>query len=98
MFRRVLLSTAAATAVAGSALAADLPSRRPPPQAYAPPPPIFTWSGFYVGVNAGAAFRADNNNGFNNAVFAFGGAYARSESPRPAKARAGLRPWKKNLM
>jgi outer membrane immunogenic protein len=74
MFRRVLLSTVAATALAASALAADLPSRRPPPQMYVPPPPIFTWSGFYVGVNAGAAFRADNNNGFNNAVFAFGGA------------------------
>jgi outer membrane immunogenic protein len=74
MVRRLLLSTAAAAAMIGSAAAADLPSRRPPPPvAYVPPVPIFTWSGFYLGVNAGGAFRANNNTGFNNAVF-FGGA------------------------
>ena len=73
MVRRLLLSTAAAAAMIGSAAAADLPSRRPPPVAYVPPVPIFTWTGFYVGVNAGGAFRTNNNNGFNNAVF-FGGA------------------------
>jgi outer membrane immunogenic protein len=72
MVRRLLLSTAAVAAMIGSAAAADLPSRRPPPAAYVPPVPIFTWTGFYVGVNAGGAFRA-NNNGFNNAVF-FGAA------------------------
>jgi outer membrane immunogenic protein len=74
MFRKLLMSTVAATATIGSAYAADLPSRRPPPpMAYVPPVPIFTWTGFYVGVNAGGAFRGNNNNGFNNAVF-FGGA------------------------
>src|SRR3954447_19637394 len=73
MVRRLLLSTVAAAAMIGSAAAADLPSRRPPPPAYVAPVPIFTWTGFYVGVNAGGAFRAGNNNGFNTAVF-FGGA------------------------
>jgi outer membrane immunogenic protein len=74
MFRKLLLSTVAAAASIGSAYAADLPSRRPPPPvAYAPPVPLFTWTGFYVGVNAGGAFRGSNTNGFNNAVF-FGGA------------------------
>ncbi|MBV9393361.1 MAG: porin family protein [Methylobacteriaceae bacterium] len=73
MVRRLLLSTVAAAATIGSAAAADLPSRRPPPPAYVAPVPIFTWTGFYVGVNAGGAFRAGNNNGFNTAVF-FGGA------------------------
>jgi outer membrane immunogenic protein len=45
MLRKILM-TVAATALAGSAFAADLPSRRPPPAAYVPPVPIFTWTGF----------------------------------------------------
>jgi outer membrane immunogenic protein len=73
MLRKILMTTVAATAMAGSAYAADLPSRRAPPVAYVPPIPIFTWTGFYVGVNAGGAFRANNNNAYNNAIF-FGGA------------------------
>ena len=38
------------------ALAADLPSRRAPPVYIPPPIPVFTWTGFFVGGNAGAAF------------------------------------------
>ena len=37
----------------GSAFAADLPSRMAPVVAPAPVAPLFTWSGLYVGVNAG---------------------------------------------
>jgi len=51
MLRKLLLSSAAATAMVGSALAADLPSRRPPP--VLPVVPLFTWTGFYVGVDGG---------------------------------------------
>jgi outer membrane immunogenic protein len=72
MVRRLLLSTAAAATMAGSAYAADL-SARAPPLAYVPPIPLFTWTGFYIGVNAGGAFRPSSNDGFNDAVF-FGGA------------------------
>lgn len=72
MIKKLLLSTCAAVAITGSALAADLPSRKAPPVAYAPPVPIFTWTGFYVEINGGGIFRADNNN--NNGLVGFGGA------------------------
>jgi outer membrane immunogenic protein len=60
MLRKLLLSSVAVTAMVGSALAADLPRREPPP-AYVPPAPVFTWTGFYLGVNAGGAFRVRNH-------------------------------------
>jgi outer membrane immunogenic protein len=56
MFRKSLLSTAALLAIGGSAFAADLPSRAAPPVYMPPPPPIFTWTGFYVGGQVGYAW------------------------------------------
>ncbi len=53
MIRKFLLSTAAIAALSTTALAADLPSRAPPPVYI--PPPAFTWSGVYVGATLGYA-------------------------------------------
>jgi hypothetical protein len=58
MLRKILFSTAL-VAVAGSALAADLPYRTAAPAPYVAAP-VFNWTGFYVGVNAGAAFNNRN--------------------------------------
>jgi outer membrane immunogenic protein len=52
MLRKLLLSSVAATAMVGSALAADLPYRKAPPPVV-PVVPLFTWTGFYVGVDGG---------------------------------------------
>jgi outer membrane immunogenic protein len=51
MLKKLLISTAAAATMAGSALAADLPHYKAPPPP--PPLPVFTWTGFYIGVNGG---------------------------------------------
>jgi outer membrane immunogenic protein len=51
MIRKLWLSSAAMAMLCSSAaFAADLPSRMPPPVAYVP---VFTWTGFYLGVNVG---------------------------------------------
>jgi outer membrane immunogenic protein len=44
-------------------LAADLPSRAPPP-VYLPPPPIFTWTGIYIGGQIGYGWGTDNGSLF----------------------------------
>jgi outer membrane immunogenic protein len=46
--KKLLLAGVALAALSGSAVAADL--ARP---AYAPPPPVYTWTGLYWGVNVG---------------------------------------------
>ena len=71
--------------VTAGANAADL-RRRPAPAPYVPP--LFTWTGFYAGINAGYGFGNDNNAttvgqvAINNATVAAGA--------RPANV--GLRP------
>src|SRR5689334_19965813 len=73
--KKILLSSVALLGLSAAAAAADLPRR----QYVAPAPvpivavPVFTWTGFYVGVNAGYGFSDRNNddNFFNS--FAFGG-------------------------
>jgi outer membrane immunogenic protein len=57
MFRRTLLASAGAMALTGTALAADLA----PPPVYVPPPPVMTWTGLYVGLNAGYTWSNSSN-------------------------------------
>jgi outer membrane immunogenic protein len=59
MPRQILLASVGAIAIAGSAFAADLPYRGPPP-VYLPPAPIFTWSGLYIGGQIGYAWGRDD--------------------------------------
>ncbi|MDJ0450227.1 outer membrane beta-barrel protein [Methylocystis sp. JR02] len=57
---KIALSALALTMTVGSALAADLPSRKGPPVLPPPPPPPL-WTGFYVGLNAGGTWSNSNN-------------------------------------
>ena len=56
--KKFLLSTVALAGLTAGAVAADLPSRRIAPAPYVAVP-VFPWTGFYVGVNAGYGFSGD---------------------------------------
>lgn len=75
--KKFLLTTTALAGMTAGAFAADLPRRAAPP-VFAPVPPAFTWTGFYVGVNAGYGFSNGNGNNANQ-VFVpagtFGGGF-----------------------
>ena len=60
MIKTLILASAATALLAGAASAADLPRRAAPPVFV--PVPVFTWTGFYAGFNAGYGFDASSNN------------------------------------
>ncbi len=62
------LAAAAVALCAGSALAADLPSRKDAPVYAPPPPPAPMWTGFYGGLNAGYGWGTSNNIGTDAAA------------------------------
>ena len=66
--KKYLLASVAALGIvaAGAASAADLPSRKGPVAAPVYLPPAFTWTGFYVGANAGYGWGNVNANGWAN--------------------------------
>jgi outer membrane immunogenic protein len=62
--KKLLLSSVALLGLATASFAADLPSRRAPAPYVAVP--VFTWTGFYVGINAGYGFSDGNRNGLGS--------------------------------
>ncbi len=67
MMKKVLLSTAATALLATAASAADLPRRAAPPPVFTPVP-VFTWTGFYAGLESAYTFTDNqriNTSGLN---------------------------------
>ena len=79
--KRILIAGAVALAAAGGqVLAADLPpAAAPPPRAPAAylPPPVFSWTGIYLGINGGGSWGSAtdqfNGGGVNPSGFLIGG-------------------------
>ncbi|MDH2310136.1 outer membrane protein [Methylobacterium brachiatum] len=65
--KKVLLASTVLAGMTVAASAADLPRRVAPPPVFTPVP-VFTWTGFYVGVNAGYGFDASSRNTTNYAL------------------------------
>ncbi|HEU6442284.1 MAG TPA: porin family protein [Microvirga sp.] len=57
----LLAGVAGVALAAATASAADLPAREAPPAPIIAAAPIFTWTGFYGGVNAGWGWRSDDD-------------------------------------
>jgi outer membrane immunogenic protein len=93
VINKLLLSTVALAALAGTAFAADLPSRHAPPVYVPPPLPVFTWTGVYIGGQVGYEFGRDSNNvnpSSSNNSGVIGGAHIGYNYQLPANIVVGL--------
>ena len=71
--KKILLSSVALFGLTAGALAADLPRRTIVAPAPFVPAPVFTWTGFYIGANAGYGFSDRHDDDFCGNGFSFGG-------------------------
>ena len=72
---RVALAAISLAALAGSAFAADLSARAPAPYQPPPaPPPVFSWTGCYVGANIGGGWASKSSNDVSGFVTGVPGA------------------------
>ncbi|NIX77415.1 outer membrane protein [Microvirga terricola] len=71
--KKILLSSVALLGLTAGAMAADLPSRRAPAPVVPVAVPVFSWTGFYLGVNAGGAWNTNNDKVFVPGVGVVGG-------------------------
>src|SRR3954462_63316 len=87
--KKLFLSSVALFGLSAAALAADLPRRQYVAPAPVPvvPVPVFTWTGFYIGGNAGYGFSDNNNDLFANGFL--GGGFGSGLS---VQTNAGLQP------
>ncbi len=60
--KKLLLASTVLAGLTSAASAADLPRRAAPPPVFTPVP-VFTWTGFYAGFNAGYGFDASSSRG-----------------------------------
>lgn len=91
--KKLFLSAVSLMALVGSAIAADLPSRKEP--IIAPPPPPL-WTGFHVGLNAGGTW-ANNTTSNSSTWIAYQGAGSADNytaailsGPHPSSSPAGF--------
>src|SRR5204862_3331008 len=60
--KKTILSAALLAALAGQALAADIPARTySKAPAYTAPAVVYNWTGFYIGGHVGGAFAGNNS-------------------------------------
>ncbi len=71
--KRILLACTALVGSMGIAAAADLPTSKGAPVAPVVYTPLFTWTGFYIGLNAGYAFGQGGSSSYYPATGGFGG-------------------------
>ena len=74
MFKNLFASSVMIGLISSTAFAADLPSRRAPPVYVTPvTPPIFTWTGFYIGGQVGYDFGRSHTHAYAPGLGDLGG-------------------------